>query len=164
MEESIVALPDDEPAQDNFDQEESNPIETEDDMLNRPDVLEIETISLELSSRSRDSAPQSRMLDPQETDSGLDDVFRASSKESTHSSNAAERLKDILSDKDGSLDNVLSILKTIPRNLLKEALKHEDQQPQQTEGAAPNDQTGNPKTQLRCEKCYKPFSRACELR
>lgn len=163
LDESMAALPDDEPAQESFDHDEGIPVEGEDEVLGRHDSLAIETMSLDSSSQSKDSATQSGIPELQETDNGLDNDFKASTKEATLSPDTAERLKSILSDKDG-LHDVLSILKKIPKDLLEKALKQEEQQPQQNESAAPNDQTGSPKIPLRCKKCFKPFSRACELR
>ncbi|EHK45134.1 hypothetical protein TRIATDRAFT_318671 [Trichoderma atroviride IMI 206040] len=163
LEESMAALPDDEPAQESFGQDEGNPVEGEDEVLDHHDPLAIETMSLVSSNQVKDSAPQSGIPELQETDNGLENDFRASTKELAKSFDTAKRLKSILSDKDG-LDKVLSLLKNIPRGLLEKALNHEEPQPQQNESVAPNDQTGSPKMQVRCTKCHKPFSRACELR
>lgn len=163
LEESMAALPDDEPAQECFDQDEGNPVEGEDEVLDHHDPSAIETMSLDPSNQVKDSAPHSSIPELQETDNDLDNGFRAATKEPTNSSDTAERLKSLLSDNHG-LDNVLSLLKAIPKDLLEKALKHEEQRLQQNEGAAPNDHTGSPKMLLRCGKCYKRFSRACELR
>lgn len=162
--ESMAALTDDEPAQEGFDHDEGIPIEGEDEVLDHHDPLVVETMSLDSSNQSKDGATtQGGLPELQETDNGLGNDFRASTKGPTLSPDTAERLKSILSDKDG-LHEVLSVLKTIPQHLLEKALKQKEQQPQQNEVAAPNDQTGSPKISLRCKKCHKPFSRACELR
>lgn len=163
LEESMTALPDDDAAQESFDHDEDIHIEGEDEVLDHHDPLAVETMSLDSSPQSKDSATQSGQTELQETDNGLDKDFSASTKEPTNSPDTAEHLKRYLPD-DHSLDDVLSFLKAIPKDLLEKALKHEEQQPQQNESVAPNDQTGSPKTSLRCKKCYKPFSRACELR
>lgn len=132
-------------------------------MLDHHDPLAIETMSLDSSPQSKDGASQSGQTELPETDDGPDNDFRASTKEPANSSDTTERLQKYLPD-NHSLDDVLSFLKAIPKDLLEKALKHEEQQPRQNESAAPNDQTGSPKMPLRCKKCYKPFSRACELR
>lgn len=160
LEKSMAALPNDEPAQEDFDQDQGNPVEGEDEVLDHHDALAIETVSLDLSSQSKDSAPQSGMPESQEADNDSDNVSRASTKALSNSSTTADLLISILANKDGSLD-VLSLLKA--KDLLEKALKHEEQQ-SQNESAVSNDQTGSPKMPLRCGKCHKPFSRACELR
>ncbi|KAL6906943.1 hypothetical protein GGI43DRAFT_431140 [Trichoderma evansii] len=161
LEESGAALPDDEPAQENFNQEEGNPIEGEDEMLNDEDSLALESMSLDLSNQSKGSAPQGGISESQKRDNDLDNISRASTKALANSSNTAELLKSILSDKDSSSD-VLSLLRAIPKDLLEKALKHEEQA--QNESTVLSDQTERQKMPLRCGKCHKPFSRACELR
>lgn len=161
LNESGAALPDDEQAQENFDQEEDNPVEGEDEMLDHQDSLALESMCLDLSNQSKDNAPQGGIAESQKRDKDLDNVSRSSTKALANSSNAAELLKSILSNKDSSSD-VLSLLRAIPKDLLEKALKHEEQA--QNESTVLNDQTERQKMPLRCGKCHKPFSRACELR
>ncbi|KAL9476629.1 hypothetical protein ACSS6W_006470 [Trichoderma asperelloides] len=162
LEDSAAALPHDELAQENIDQEEGNPVEVADEVLDHHDSLALETMSLDLSNQSKDSAPQCGNSGSREADDDLDKVSKTSTKEPANSPNPAELLKSILSDKNGSLD-VLSLLKAVPKDLLEKALKHEEQA--QNESAVPNEQTERQsKVPFRCGKCHKPFSRACELR
>lgn len=160
LEESATALPDDEPPQGDFDQEGS-PVEGDDEVLEHHDSSALETMSLDLSNQSKGSAPQIGISESQETDSDMDIVSTASTKALTNSPNAVELLKSILSDKDGSLD-VLSLLKAFPKDLLEKALRPEEQA--HNESTLLNDQTERQKIPLRCTKCHKTFSRACELR
>lgn len=162
LEESMAVLPDDEPAQESFDQEEGDPIESGDELLDHHGSLAIEAMSLRSSSQSKDAALPVGIHESQDTDHDQDHVSRASTKAPTSPSTTAELLESFLANKDGSFD-VLSLLRTVPKDLLEKALKHEEQ-PSQNENAIPNDQAGSPKMPLRCTKCHKPFSRACELR
>ncbi|KAL7918824.1 hypothetical protein ACQKWADRAFT_230801 [Trichoderma austrokoningii] len=162
LEESMAALPDDEPAQESFDQEESDPVESGDELLDHHDPLTIETMSLGLSSHSKDAALQTGIHESQDTDNDQDHVSRASTKAPTSPSTTVKLLESFLANKDASSE-LLSLLKTFPKDLLEKALKHEEQQ-SQNENAVPSDPAGSPKMPLRCTKCHKPFSRACELR
>ncbi|KAM0246268.1 hypothetical protein ACHAQJ_010287 [Trichoderma viride] len=170
LEDSETALPGDEPAQEHFDQDEINLIGGEEEVLDSQDPLLSQAVPPDSPiAESKTDAPQSGISESRKIDDDPDDISGASIKAllnslAANSPNTADAelltfARRILLEKvvKESPSDVLSMLKSIPKELLEKALKCEDQT------RSGNEVSGD-QAERQCPTCPKRFSRKCELK
>ncbi|KAL6700691.1 hypothetical protein J3F84DRAFT_402678 [Trichoderma pleuroticola] len=162
--ESEAMLPRDEVIAESFDHEGDDVIGDE-EMLDRQEPLMLQIASPTASVQLKADSPQDGIPEPLIATQTPGEVLEASTEAPPadtpvfESCKASELLPFL---KNAPTGDILSLLRNIPKDLLEQALKPEDQ------SACGNDDSSDPgehqKAEIICPECKKAFSRNCELR